>query len=262
MLRVENQPLEPASQTYLDTKQDEIHSIQNYSERVEEAKTKWKGKNKTHFTAIRNKLEEMCPGHNRCVYCEDSAADEVEHIQAKTIYPNLTFSWENYIFSCGPCNGPKGNSYAVIDNGNNFVEGNRKKGDAVVPPPEGDEGFINPRRYIPTDYLILDLSTFLFVEHPAMHGNQRKMAEYTIRILHLNDRGYLTKNRNIAYEQFCYALRLYVEEKNRGVDQEALNKIISTIKNSPHQTVWFEMKRQRLLHPNLVELFSEAQELI
>ena len=33
----------------------------------------------------------MCAGAKRCMYCEDSAADEVEHHLPKNLYPEFVF---------------------------------------------------------------------------------------------------------------------------------------------------------------------------
>ena len=49
------------------------------------------------------------------MYCEDSVGDEVEHHRPKNLYPDHTFLWDNYLYACGPCNGPKNNRFAVFD---------------------------------------------------------------------------------------------------------------------------------------------------
>ena len=54
-------------------------------------------------------LSAMCHGPRRCMYCEDSAADEVEHFRPTDLYPEFVFAWMNYLYACGPCNVRKKN---------------------------------------------------------------------------------------------------------------------------------------------------------
>lgn len=108
MLQLPETNLDQKWQNYLDTWQKEINAIASYSEKVEQAKAKYESKIKTvTFKNIRGTLETMCSGNRRCCYCEDSCADEVEHIRPKSLYPELVFVWENYLYSCGLCNPKK-----------------------------------------------------------------------------------------------------------------------------------------------------------
>lgn len=87
-----------------------------YAAQIVEAKAKWKSKRqRTSLKEVKEKLHQMCNATNRCVYCEDSYGDEIEHIYPKDIYPSKTFIWENYLYACGPCNGPKSNNFALIN---------------------------------------------------------------------------------------------------------------------------------------------------
>lgn len=95
----------------------------------------------------------MCSGSRRCLYCEDSCADEVEHIKPQDLYPEFVFVWENYLYACGPCNGGKNNAFAVFDpaTGATIIV-TRKRGDPVTPPAVGTDVFINPRTEDPLQY--------------------------------------------------------------------------------------------------------------
>ena len=77
------------------------------------------------FRKVRESLTRMCSGAQRCVYCEDSVGDEVEHIEPKDLYPCLVFLWTNYVYACGRCNGGKSNKFAVVS------------GDRLGRPPRG-----------------------------------------------------------------------------------------------------------------------------
>jgi hypothetical protein len=102
---------------YLSEKQLWIDDIDSYADRVKKGQALWKSKSSTSkdYEIIKATLSRMCVGKKKCNYCEDSAADEVEHIQPKSIYPDLTFVWANYLYALGPLNGLKNDAYAVLD---------------------------------------------------------------------------------------------------------------------------------------------------
>ena len=167
MLQLPETNLDQKWQNYLDTWQQEINAIEPHSEKVAQAKAKYENRTGTAtFKNIRETLKTMCSGNRRCCYCEDSCADEVEHILPKSLYPKRVFIWKNYLYSCGLCNSKKNNHYAVIV-GNEIQPITRKKNDPIVPPPAGKGVFINPRIENPLDSLELDLGddldgTFFF----------------------------------------------------------------------------------------------------
>ena len=115
MLRMNSASLGSATAKYLSDKQSDIDKVTTYAGQVSKGKQLWKSKNRTHFRRVRDKLESLCVGKRRCNYCEDSVADEVEHIKPKDLYPEFVFVWDNYLFACGNCNGPKSSRFAVFD---------------------------------------------------------------------------------------------------------------------------------------------------
>lgn len=54
----------------------------------------------------------------KCAFCEmkpgESGNIEVEHFAPKSLYPNLTFKWENFLPACRKCNGFKDDHDALI----------------------------------------------------------------------------------------------------------------------------------------------------
>ncbi len=215
----------------------------------------------------------MCNSTRRCVYCEDSIGDEVEHIYPKDIYPDKCFSWDNYVYACGPCNGPKNNKFAVFkSDDDSFVEVNPAKGTSATEPPKGEAALINPRVENPLKYAILDLSgTFKFYPLPGLSVKEKKKVEYTYNIvLRLNDaeREPLRQARENAFENYSSRLYKYVNKKNAGECNAVLEKIIEGIQKENHPTVWKEM--QRFYNQNLLEsvdtelkkLFDDAPEAL
>ena len=42
-----------------------------------------------------------------CAYCEKRCRGEVDHFRPKNRYPNLVYSWDNWLFACHDCNHAK-----------------------------------------------------------------------------------------------------------------------------------------------------------
>lgn len=88
MIRLPDIPPPGAASQQLASWQAEVDALRSHAARVEAAKRLFKqrntSKNKT-FVEVRRRLTAMCSGAQRCGYCEDSAADEVEHIRPKDL---------------------------------------------------------------------------------------------------------------------------------------------------------------------------------
>lgn len=71
---------------------------------------------------VKNCLCEMCAG--KCVYCEHATGvgyyGDIEHFRPKAVYPELTFTWTNLLFSCAICNnaGHKADHFPLDADGN------------------------------------------------------------------------------------------------------------------------------------------------
>jgi len=90
--------------------QKKIDETTDYAKRVEAAKTAFSNQNKAEnktFKVVRETLTKMCSGARRCGYCEDSVADEVEHIKPKDLYPEVVFVWEIICMPADPATDPK-----------------------------------------------------------------------------------------------------------------------------------------------------------
>jgi uncharacterized protein (TIGR02646 family) len=275
----------------LKTYQDEIDALPTFAEKRAKAKSSFKSKNKRGnktFDAVKIGLTEMCSGARRCVYCEDSVADEVEHFRPKDAFPESCFVWDNYVYACGNCNSPKSNRFAVFraDNGDDYkVELN-----VGVEPPTGEDAVINPRIEDPLNYCILDLSgTFNFEIHPELTDKKKIFkADYTFnQLLRLNgitekdkklseeesrkikNREFLRIARKEAYGDYKARLKEYNCEKKGKCDQKTLDNMIEGIKQKQHPTVWKEMQRhfhegwlKKINHYELHALFEESPEAL
>lgn len=246
----------------LKQRQAEIDALTDYATRVDIAKARWQNKPRTIFREIRSVLTDMCSGSQRCMYCEDSCADEVEHIQPKDFYPELVFVWDNYLYVCGPCNGGKNNAFAVFSADGHQIDIKRGQDDPIVPPAAGEPIFLNPRRDDPFAYLALDLlGTFAFIAMPGLNQRDRLRANYTCDTLKLN-RDILVQARREAYGSYRARLREYVEDKRHAVPQIELDNMRIAIQRAQHPTVWREMKRQHARIKQLNVLFDQAPEAL
>jgi len=252
-------PAEIAHQ--LDLLQNAIDAAGNYATRVEQSKAAWGGKSHALFTQIRDVLAAMCSGAQRCAYCEDSAADEIEHIYPKDLYPERVFRWINYVFACGPCNGPKNAKFAVLVNGD-LVLVTRPRGAPLVPPIDGETALLDPRIEEPMEYLSIDLETFWVLERTDLDHASLQRARFTIELLGLN-RDYLLRARAEAFDNYSARLHQYVAYKNEGVSNDVLTLLSQRIKEMNHPAIWYEIKRSgHAQAQELGPLLAAAPELL
>ncbi len=240
-----------------------------YALQIEKAKSTW-GKSNSTMNEVKDRLREMSNNTFRCNYCEDSYSDEVEHIWPKDIYPDKTYVWRNYVFACGPCNGPKNNSFALINPVTTTLlditpPHPRRRPAGYIPnrPPNYQAALIDPRKEDPLDFLTLDIvNTFYFISSSSNTPEKEIRANYTIDILRLNDREYLVEGRKQAYGNFRARIIEYEQAKQSGSNQVLLDNLKSNLLQANHITVWKEMKRFYQRVPDLNTLFTNNPELL
>ncbi len=266
MIRLPERSLPDAVAVQLAAWQADVDRLPAYAGRVEAAKDAFSARNKrgnATFDAVKVVLDGKCSGARRCVYCEDSFADEVEHFRPKDWYPEAVFAWANYLYACGPCNGPKNNQFAVFV-GDDVVprELRRRRGEPVEPPPDGPHVCIDPRSEEPTALLHLDLGNFEFVPLARAGTREHVRADHTIDLLRLNHREYLPRARAEAFGHCRARLTEFVERKEAGVSADRLERLADAVRRMAHPTVWHEMKRQSESVPELAALFACAPEAL
>lgn len=267
MIRLPDLELTPRSKGYLERWQKAIDDLPGYAARVAEGKRKFESRNDRDnltFREVRATLTRMCQGARRCGYCEDSVADEVEHIMPKDLYPEAVFRWDNYLYACGPCNGPKNNRFAILaGTPAALMDVTRPDGAPIAPPMHGAPALINPRNEDPLDFLFLDLqNTFIFNPMDDLDAEGALRAEYTIDVLRLNTRDYLVQARRTAFGTYRARLIEYIDAKQSGASQSQLDRHRDELLLVGHQTVWREMQRQHSLHPSLASLFARSPETL
>lgn len=267
MIRLPDIALPDETQKLLAGFQAEVDAAGDFAAQVTEAQRMFSLKNKPTnpaFKVVRQKLNELCGGAERCCYCELSQADEVEHVRPKDWFPELVFAWSNYTYSCGPCNGPKNNQFAIFKRGaRTALPLIRRRGDSVEAPPAGTPVLIDPRAENPLDFMELDLTdTFYFVPLAGSGTRDFIRAEYTIQILRLNERDVLPKARHCAFHAFRAILGEVAAMTASGASASDIALKRSVISQSPHPAVWQEMQRQRNNFQDLLQLFREVPEAL
>jgi hypothetical protein len=248
--------------------QKDIDAVPAFDDRVAEAARTFKSRNVKRnrtFSEVRRSLSSMCHGEQRCQYCEDNQAREVEHVDPKSLYPGKVFLWANYLYACSQCNGPKNNRFAILDAADNVVEIRRAPNAPPSPPPAGPSALINPRTEDPLDFLELDLSgsfaTFRFT--PAINAvpRDRARARWTIDVLGLNEPVRARARRSV--HAFCLShLEAYATRKEAGADAAILDSMRDTIREMRHPTVFREMQRQAGTDTILRTLFRPIPEAL
>lgn len=262
MLKLPSLSLEPELENQLSDLQRRVDQGATFEDRVNLAKSRFKSKPPALFVKIRQKLMALSGELVRCNYCEDSCADEVEHVNPKDFYPERVFVWENYVYACGPCSSGKSNKYAVWLSGAVVELNSHRRANGVVPPPAGDHLFIDPRSEDPLQYLWLDISAGTFRIVPLNEDNlEKEKASYTIEFLRLN-REVLVRARENAYGGYRDRLSQYVKRRDEGAAASELESRRSDILRTPHGTVWEEMKRQKDIVPELTEMFQAVPEAL
>ena len=290
MRQITPKSLTTTSQTYLDKLQGEVINGKtptddtSFEAQVARAENTWKPKNKA-FDEIKETLTGMTVS-NRCNYCECDRAVDMEHIYPKSKFPERAYTWTNYILACSACNSYiKGDKFAVF-----YPHGSNQKMElprGVGKPPSDDGLLINPRLEDPQQYLRLNLVTRTFIFDPIESDEDARdyqRAAYTTCLLDINN-PILQKSREAKASELVGYLRKYTEVCGT-TDYEALKKVPNypieidqtlpfeeekeRIKNeykkriieSPHLTVWDELKRQRACLPQVDSLFAEAGECL
>jgi uncharacterized protein (TIGR02646 family) len=207
-----NQTLTAATQAELTRLQTKINSKVSFADKAAKAQSLWESKNsangsavkKAAFIEIRKKLASMCVSVGICNYCEQSEANDIEHIYPKSFFPIFAFLWTNYLLACKQCNSAfKLDKCFVVDGSGTIhitVRGQE--------PTHSTIAFINPRIENPADYMIMNTQNFEFEILDGLSTTDYNKADKTIEILALNTRDTLIATRRAAAIYFYQRIEL------------------------------------------------------
>jgi uncharacterized protein (TIGR02646 family) len=284
-IKLDESVLKPSTIKLLRNKQRAHDANLPWEEQVKLAKKKWDKKPKKAFVDVREKLLTV---QHYCCYCEHNVSDdEIEHIFTKSLFPELTFFFNNFVLVCGRCNRRKLNAFAVFDDETSTAITKYEKGKPHSQPKSLRNVFIDPRSENPMDYFLLNLNTGILEIHPLADERYRLKAEYTRELLELNHPSVHSNKRKGAVNQFKNILNDYIgcrdaetlgqlvkhlpnhqipPPKNLSLSELKENGkvfFLQEIKELHFQTVWLEMKRQYLLNPtDFAELHPEIAKVL
>jgi uncharacterized protein (TIGR02646 family) len=287
MIKIEDKVLSDSVIQILKNLQRQVDDNISFSEKAEKAQSLWNSKGgsegKKAFEEIKDMLISMCIYVEVCNYCEQSEANDIEHISPKSFFPDMTFVWQNYLLACKQCNsGFKLDKCFVMDNNGDAIETLRG-----TEPPFKHIAFINPRNENPNDFMYLNMETFKFDVFPWLGNKEKNKAQSTIDILQLNDRAILIKARESAKGHYYDKLERLVrvlETKNKAQMKRALNpatdkfdltksmndlKIEVTesykkyIQRYQHPSVWHSIKKiESKNNDSWIEIFKKIPDAI
>lgn len=265
MIRATGAPLDDATIKQLKAWQQGVDDAGDYAARVRAAEQEFtRRRPQSGFRPVIDALIAMCTGRRRCMYCEDSCAEQVEHHHPKAYYPELVFAWSNFLFACSGCNGRKSSTFPLFSPAApTVVEFSHKGDDERSPPPAGTSVLLDPRQDDPQNFFRLDLrGTFKLNIVPTPGSHEHLRAERTLRVLKLNHRDELLKHRRDIYESQLSHLHRAASARQDPARSTEVERIKLAVQGLSCGVVWREMKRQREVHPELVRAFGAIPEAL
>ena len=185
--------------------QKRVNGKKNYAAQVDCAKRFWRVYRPSTLRDVKVLLVEMYSGGRRCCYCEDSLGTDIEHIWPKSLYPDRTFDWMNYVLACSLCNKHKRCPLGCFPFSDWFLSDCESSviREADFSTLSGTAVFIDPRQEDGMQFLILDLqNSFRFVVQPSLRGRERERAEIYAQRLPFNDDAICQERAN-EYQELC-----------------------------------------------------------
>lgn len=89
-------------------------AARGYPRRSPEIQTAWRAmQGEPVWRELRDRVHQTFD--EKCVYCEDIVARDVEHYYPKSRYPERMFRWDNLLLACKNCNTDKGQRFPLLD---------------------------------------------------------------------------------------------------------------------------------------------------
>lgn len=254
-----------ATSAFLGDRQSEVDGQATHLARAERARALFGLKDNNAFREVIAALSELTSAHPDerayCYYCEHDRRAAVEHVFPSRHYPERAFQYQNYALACFNCNTiKKGDRFAVFDAASKEVVEFDWKSLGENPPPVGQPVLIDLRLEDPLEFIRLDFATGFFAPRPGLDKEKQKRAGYTIRLLGLNDDG-LPRRRLEYVDAFRRRFDLLLEAERAGND-DAVRRIITSLREAPHQTVMTEMVLLAVGQAKSTELMQEGHSLV
>lgn len=172
MRRVARPPLPGRAQAYLDRRQARLNALSPAQQRSAVA-AEWKLARQTKSIggaehSVVSTLRAMAGARERCMYCLDSQACDIEHFRPKVAYPARAFVWDNLLLCCTHCGRLKGDRFPLAN---------------------GQPRLVDPSAEDPWQFLDFEPDTGNLVPRPLDgSGNLSPKGEATVALLQLDRR--------------------------------------------------------------------------
>jgi uncharacterized protein (TIGR02646 family) len=271
----------------LNNLQSEIDNEILFEKKVRKAQSLWNSKGgaagKKAFEKIKEKLYSLCVYEGICNYCEQNEANDIEHIYPKSFFPNYTFKWTNYLLACKQCNTAYKLDECYCINDDESV-GKVFRG---TEPPNQSIALINPRLEDPNKFMLLNLKSFTFKILDTLTKAEYSKAEYTLKILHLDNRDTLLVARRSALRHYYDMLerlskilnsssmdelktnlspaeeRFDYSKSLNEIKDDVLKSYKSYISTYQHPSVWHSIKViESKIAPKWINLFTKIPDAL
>ncbi|RKT53403.1 HNH endonuclease [Saccharothrix australiensis] len=199
-------------------------------DRVRTARAAWKraAVRRSVHAPLRRLLEDMAPGHQRCMYCGDSQGTDIDHFEPLSRNPLRTFDWLNHLLACSTCN-------------------SNLKRDRFPLAGDGTPLLVDPTAEDPFDHLLLTLALGTYVALTPK-------GQATIDVCGLN-RPVLTRGREQARRVVVASLLRWARGRDRGAADE-MREAVLTVRWQPFADVCQSMLRLALM-PGAARVLDE-----
>src|SRR5262245_38655984 len=218
--------------TYLARKQAQVNA-------GKPARPAWESARKT--IALRNvakELARMTGIRQRCMFCEDSRGNDIDHYRPLAHYPCHCFVWENFLWLCAGCNRHKGDRFDLDAGGLPLL--------------------IDPTAEEPWDYLFYDSHTgIITARYDPATGKPHPKGEYTTNsaVLPLNIEA-VTDGRQRTQRNLRRAVRHFLQQAQHATDlKTAQTELLEAISDNDGYALarWF-FERQGKKEPPFSDL--------
>ena len=201
---------------YLLKKTDEILKLPDGESRKQAAKQKYKSSRTTKsFKLVLSWLRGLCGKVEVCMYCSRNKPSHLDHYRPQSVFPELAFDSDNFLWSCDICN--------CINKGHRF-------------PPDTETGelILNPIDDNVWDYFFLEKGILI----PLLSSNREDYmprAVSTCAVVRINSDD-LQLSRNRRYKSISKALARALIEFQQGKNSvEALRDEVDEIRSDAFQ---------------------------
>ncbi|MFO0575656.1 MAG: hypothetical protein U1A78_16795 [Polyangia bacterium] len=176
-----------------------------------------KNQAKNPLRQVQQKLQGMCSGRERCMYCEDSQGSAIEHFWPHAKAPWLTFVWENLNYACAHCN-------------------THKKADFPLDPQTHEPLLLNPTAEDPLEHLVLTPHTGEFAPRLAPSTSlQSPRGQASIKTFDLN-RAILAAGRRDTWASLQVLICAY-DASVQSDDTQRAERIATVLRAHPFSSV-------------------------